>query len=179
MRALMADKGRSLKKLAEYSGLGQKKISALAAGDAVPTINQLWKIANALGVPFGSLISAPRRQGVLVLRKAEKNVISSSDGRVTSRLLFPHDSKRLVEFYELTIAASHAADYQAHTPGTIESLIVVRGRIEVTAGREAPQRLEEGDAMVFEADVPHIYRNLESSEALVYIVMSYQDLIDA
>ena len=175
----MAEKGRSLKRLAEYSGLGQKKLSALAAGDVVPDDQSLWKIANALGVPFGSLISTPRRQGSFVLRKAEKNVISSSDGRVTSRLLFPHDSQRLVEFYELTIAASHAADYQAHMPGAVESLIVVRGRIEVTAGKEPPQRLEEGDAMVFEADVPHIYHNLKSSEALVYIVMSYLSLIDA
>ncbi len=175
----MARKGRSLEKLAEYAGLDQKKLGAVAKGDAVPTLNLLWKIANALGVPPGSLISAPRRQGVFVLRKANKNVISSSDGRVTSRALFPHDCKRLVEFYELTIASGHAASCDAHTPGTVESLIVVRGRIEVTAGREAPQRLEEGDAMVFEADVPHVYRNLEASEALVYIVMSYINLIDA
>ena len=179
MRKLMAHKGRSLEKLAEYSGLDQKKIDAVATGDAVPTINLLWKIANALGVPFGSLISTPRRQGVFVLRKAKKSLIASTDGRVTSRALFPHDDERLVEFYELTIAPNHAANYEAHMPGTVESLIVVRGRIEVTAGREAPQRLGEGDAMVFEADVPHVYRNLETSEAVAYVVMSYLGLTDA
>jgi transcriptional regulator with XRE-family HTH domain len=179
LRVLMAHNGRSLEKLAEYSGLSEEKLDAVATGNVVPPINLLWRIANALGVPLGSLISAPRRRGVFVLRKARKQVISSGDGRVTTRALFPHDSKRLVEFYELTIAPSHASNCEAHAPGTLESLVVVRGRIEVTAGKEGPQRLEEGDAMVFEGDVPHVYRNLGSAEALVYLVMSYSNLIDA
>jgi len=85
-----------------------------------------------------------------VLRKAKKNVISSKDGRFTSRALFPHDCKRLVEFYELTIAPRHAENSEAHASGTLESLIVVRGQIEITAGKEPAQRLEEGDAIVFE-----------------------------
>jgi transcriptional regulator with XRE-family HTH domain len=179
LRALMAHQGRSLEKLAEYTGLGQRKIDAVASGDVPPSINLLWRIANALGVPLGSLISAPRRQGHFVLRKAREKVISSSDGRLTSRALFPHDSKRLVEFYELTIAPGHAANCEAHAPGTRESVIVVRGKIEITAGREPPERLGEGDAMVFDADVPHTYRNLDPAEALIHLVMSYIELGDA
>ncbi|MGA7655301.1 MAG: cupin domain-containing protein, partial [Methylocella sp.] len=93
-----------------------------------------------------------------------------------SRALFPHDCKRLVEFYELTIAPRHAENSEAHASGTLESLIVVRGQIEITSGKEPAQRLEEGDAIVFEGDVPHRYRNLGSSEALLYLVMSYIDL---
>jgi transcriptional regulator with XRE-family HTH domain len=179
LRALMLRQGKSLQKLAAFSGLGEKKLGAVAMGEIVPTINFLWKIANALGVPIGSLISARPRRGMFVLRKAKRSVISSSDGRFTSRPLFPHDCKRLVEFYELTIAPSHAAESEAHAPGTLESLVVVRGHIEITAGKEPTQRLEEGDAIVFDSDVPHTYRNLGSSEALLYLVMSYINLTDA
>jgi XRE family transcriptional regulator, regulator of sulfur utilization len=179
LRTLMLRQGRSLDKLAAYSGLGVKKIDAVAMGKIVPTINLLWKIANALGVPFGSLIWARQRRGMVVLRKAKKNVISSEDGLFTTRALFPHDCKRLVEFYELTIAPRHAVNSGAHVSGTLESLVVVRGHIEITAGKEPAQRLEEGDAMVFEGDVPHRYRNLGSSEALLYLVMSYLDLASA
>ncbi len=68
------------------------------------------------------------------------------------------------------------ANSEAHGPGTLESLVVVRGHIEIVVGKEPPQRLEEGDAMVFEGDVPHSYRNLGSVEALLYLVMSYIDL---
>ncbi|WOJ90860.1 cupin domain-containing protein [Methylocapsa polymorpha] len=179
MRALVLRQGGSLEKLAALSGLGKKELGAVATGEIVPTINLLWKIANALGVPFGSLISARQRGGMFVMRKAKKDIIASSDGRFTSRSLFPHDSKRLIEFYELTIAPRHTAHSEAHTPGTLESLVVVRGDIEITAGKEPTQRLEAGDAIVFEGDVPHTYCNLGSSEALLYLVMSYINLIEA
>ncbi len=98
LRSLMRRQGRSLETLAAFSGLGKKKLDAVAMGEVVPTINLLWKIANALGVPFGSLITARQRRGAFVLRKAAEKVIRSNDGGLTSRPLFPHDSKRLVEF---------------------------------------------------------------------------------
>lgn len=179
LRALMLRQGGSIEKLANLSGLGKRKLGAVAAGELTPTIDLLWKIANALGVPFGSLVSVRSRRGQFVLRKAKESTISSSDGGFTSRALFPYDGARLIEFYELTIAPRHTASSEAHAPGTLESLVVVRGRVEVAAGKEPPQRLEEGDAIIFEGDVPHKYRNLGASEALLYLVMSYVNLADA
>jgi quercetin dioxygenase-like cupin family protein len=168
--------GRSLETFATFSGLGKKKLDELARGDMVPTLNHIWKIANALGVPFGSLVSPKKNRGEVVLRKTAKQVITSADGGFTSRALLPHDNQRLVEFYELTIASKHIAQSEAHSAGTLESIVVVRGEVEITAGKEPPQRLEEGDAMIFEGDVPHSYRNLGTSEALLYLVMSYMNL---
>lgn len=176
LRALLLRQGRSFETLATFSGLDKRKLDRLAMGEIVPTIHHLWKIANALGVPFGSLIPAHKGRDEVVLRKAAKTVIASSDGRFTSRALLPYDSHRLVEFYELTIAPKHVAQSEAHGAGTLESLVVVRGQIEITAGKEPAQRLEEGDSMMFEGDVPHSYRNLGSSEALLYLVMSYINL---
>ncbi len=178
LRALLHRQGRSLDTFATFSGLGKKKLEGLAMGEIVPTLNHVWKIANALGVPFGSLVSPQRNRDEVVLRKAAKQVIASSDGRFTSRALLPHDSRRPVEFYELTIAPEHVAQSEAHGAGTLESIVVVRGQVEITAGKEPPQRLDEGDAMIFEGDVPHSYRNLGSSEALLYLVMSYIDIAE-
>jgi XRE family transcriptional regulator, regulator of sulfur utilization len=176
LRTLTVRQGRSLDTLADFSGLGRKKLDAVATGEVTPTINLVWKIANALGVPFGSLIATRQSPDGFVLRKAKKSVISSSDGGLTSRTLLPHDSRRPVEFYELTLAPKHVAYSEAHGAGTRESLVVVRGHVEIKVGKEPSQRLEEGDAMIFEGDVPHSYRNLGSSEALLYLVMSYINL---
>ncbi|WP_244532015.1 helix-turn-helix domain-containing protein [Methylocapsa palsarum] len=179
LRLLLAHQGRSLERLAAASGLGEASIGKLADGEITPSLSVLWKIANALGVPVGSLISDRRRRGTFVLRNESKSVISSSDGHFTSRALFPHDSKRLVEFYELNVAPGHEEYCEAHTPGTLESLVVVRGCVEVTSGKEPAQTLGEGDAIVFEADVPHTYRNLGSVAALLYLVISYVNVADA
>ena len=78
-----------------------------------------------------------------------------------------------MEFYELRLAPSHTERAEAHAPGTVENLVVSQGTIEVQAGREPPQVLGEGDAILFQADVPHSYRNLRSAEAVLYLVMTY------
>jgi quercetin dioxygenase-like cupin family protein len=36
-------------------------------------------------------------------------------------------------------------------------------------------KLGEGDAILFEADVPHSYSNPGASETLMYLVMTYAD----
>jgi transcriptional regulator with XRE-family HTH domain len=176
LRGLLLIQGRSLDTLATFSGLGKKKLEALVIGEIVPTLNHIWKIANALGVPFGSLVSPQKNRDDVVLRKTAKQVIASADGGFTSRALLPHDSRRLVEFYELTIAPKYMAQSEAHGAGTLESIVVVRGEVEIIAGKEPAQSLEEGDAMIFDGDVPHSYRNLGASEALLYLVMSYMNL---
>jgi len=179
LRTLLTRENLSLEKLAAFSGLCTARLEAIAKGEIVPTIGHLWQIANALGVPFGRLVAPRQRRGMQVLRQNDQQVLSSSEGRFTSRALFPFDGRRLVEFYELTIAAGHEEHAQAHAPGTLESLIVVHGRVEIAAGKEPREVLNEGDAIVFEGDVPHIYRNSGTSDALIYLVMSYVDSIEA
>lgn len=176
LRVLMERKGRSLDVLAAYSGLGRKTLDLIASGEASPPIALIWRLANALGVPFGSLVSAQPRRGVIVLRSAARQVLRSADGRVTTRPLFPHDCQRLVEFYELTIAPGHTSTSEAHRAGTLESLVVVRGETTISVGRDAPQKLQEGDAMIFDADVPHSYHNPGAKETLLHLVMSYINL---
>jgi quercetin dioxygenase-like cupin family protein len=152
-------------------------LGQIETGRSTPTISLLWKVATALDVPFATLLAAEPTSGTSVLRRDETKVLSSSDGGFTSRALFPFDSERRVEFYELRLAPNHRQDAEAHALGTKENLIVVRGTVEITLGHERPATLSEGDAILFEADVPHSYRNLTSAEAVLYLVMTYVEAI--
>ena len=62
-------------------------------------------------------------------------------------------------------------------PGRSRILVVVQGAVEIRLGREAACLLEEGDAMVFEADVTHSYRNPREREAIAYLVMTYVETV--
>jgi len=152
-------------------------LGQIETGKSAPTIGLLWKIATALDVPFANLLAAHASSGTAVLRREEAKLLSSSDGRFTSRALFPFDSERRVEFYELRLAANHREDAEAHAPGTRENLVVVRGAVEIATAHMPPVILAEGDAIVFEADVAHSYRNLGSIEAVLYLVMTYVESI--
>jgi quercetin dioxygenase-like cupin family protein len=54
--------------------------------------------------------------------------------------------------------------------------VVSAGGMEVEVGGTR-HALGTGDAILFEADVPHVYRNRGATEAVVYLVMTYADYI--
>lgn len=174
LKRLIGRKGRSFERLAELSGIEPDELLRIERGAETPKIGHLWRIANALGVPFGSLVASKERQGLFVIRKNEAQAIGSADGAFRSRPLFPYDCQRPVEFYHVTIGPSHIERAEAHAPGTKENLVVAKGLIEIVVGREPPVQLDEGDAIDFLADVPHSYRNLGTAPAVLYLVMSYE-----
>ena len=50
-------------------------------------------------------------------------------------------------------------------------------RIRTSGPSGAVHALGAGDAVVFEADQPHAYRNAGDSEAVMYLVMTYADTV--
>jgi XRE family transcriptional regulator, regulator of sulfur utilization len=174
LQGLIGRDGAALKRLTELTGLDEEELQRIERGSTAPTIDRLWRIANALGVPFGRLVAAKEPQGVRVVRRTALRSIASSEGRFVSRPLFAFDGQRPVEFYEITIAPEHIEHAAAHAAGAKENIIVARGTIEIVVGKEPAIQLDEGDAADFLADVPHSYRNLGVVPAIAYLVMSYE-----
>ena len=174
LQRLINRKGRTYEKIADLSGLDVGELRRIGRGEEPPTIAHLWRIANALGVPFGSLIASKESSSLLVIRKIETPALRSGDGGFVSRALYPYDSQRPIEFYHVSIGPTHIERSEAHPPGTKETLVVATGSIEVVVGKEPPVQLDEGDAADFLADVPHSYRNLGVVPAAIYLVMSYE-----
>ena len=177
LRRLRTRRGHSLERLAKLSGVSRAMLGQIETGKSTPTIGLLWKVATALDVPFANLLAVESTHGTALLRREAAKVLSSSDGRFTSRALFPFEIERRVEFYELRLAPNHREDAEAHAPGTKENLIVARGAVEISTAQDRPVTLAEGDAILFEADVRHSYRNLGSAEAVLYLVMTYVEAI--
>ncbi len=176
LRRLRGQRGLSLEKLSKVSGVSRAMLGQIELGQSAPTINVLWKISSALGVPFSALISARASGGIHVLRAESAKVLTSHDGSYSSRALFPFDEPRRVEFYELRIAPGGVERADAHNPGTIENLVVAQGALELEVGNRK-ELLASGDAIVFEADVPHVYRSRADGETVLYLVMTYADTV--
>lgn len=177
LRRLRVRQGHSLERLAKQSGVSRAMLGQIETGKSAPTIGLLWKVATALGVPFARLIATDEAHHPRVFRRTDAKLLASSHGQFTSRALFPYDGERQVEFYELRLAPLHREDAEAHAPGTRENLVVAKGAVEIIAGLERPVVLTEGDAILFDADVPHSYRNLGTEEALLFLVMTYVEAV--
>ncbi len=176
LRRLRGKAGLSLEKLSKASGVSRAMLGQVELGQSAPTINVLWKISRALGVPFSALISETQTQGTRVMKASESKRLTSHDGRFQSRALSPIDAPRRVEFYELRLGKGGLEQAHPHPPGTSENLIVTQGQVEIDVGG-AKHALETGDVIVFEADRPHAYKNLGREEAVMYLVMTYAEEI--
>jgi transcriptional regulator with XRE-family HTH domain len=175
LRRLRVRQGHSLERLASVSGVSRAMLGQIELGKSVPTISLLWKVAKALDVPFSALnVVDSEAASNRVLRANEAKILTSRDGNFISRALFPHDGERKVEFYELELGPHASEHADAHATGTVENLIVAQGEVEIKAGAEI-YHLKTKDAILFHADVPHVYRNTGAEKAVMYLVMSYAD----
>jgi transcriptional regulator with XRE-family HTH domain len=172
LKRLRTERGLSLERLSQAAGVSRAMLGQIEQGKSTPTINVVWKIVRALDVPFSTLISDPAAGRVTIIQAARSRMLRSRDGTFSSRALFPMDQPRNVEFYELRLAAFGSEQADPHPPGTMENLVVSSGSLEITlAGERA--LLVQGDAILFQADVPHTYRNPGNTEAVLYLVMTY------
>jgi len=176
LRRLRTKRGYSLEKFAQLSGVSRGMLSQIELGKSTPTIGVLWKIATALDVPFATFMTAGDTYGTVVLRSQKSKILQSTDGKFASRALFPFDGERRTEFYEISIAAGHEEMAEPHASGTVEDLVVAKGHVEVFDGR-AWYDLGEGDAILFDASLPHSYRNPGAVDATVYLVMTYVEAV--
>jgi transcriptional regulator with XRE-family HTH domain len=176
LHRLRSERSLSLEKLSKIAGVSRAMLGQIELGQSTPTINVAWKISSALGVPFSALLSERTEGGIHVLPAAESKQLTSHDGKFISRALFPFEERRRVEFYQLTLKPGAVERAEPHNPGTTEDLVVSQGQLEIDVnGRR--EVLGPGDAIVFEADVRHVYRNLSGGETVVYLVMTYADLV--
>lgn len=177
LRRIRTRRGHSLERLARISGVSRAMLGQIETGKSMPTIGLLWKVATALDIPFTTLIASEAGRGTHVFRADRAKILTSSKGQFTSRALFPFEDERRLEFYEIHIGPLHTEEAEPHAPGTTEYLHVQSGEVEIRVGREPWRLLGIGDAIVFEADVPHAYRNPSTQEARVSLVMTYVEPI--
>jgi transcriptional regulator with XRE-family HTH domain len=176
LRRLRTRRGLSLERLAQKSDVSRAMLSQVELGRSAPTINVLWKIARALGVTFSALLSSNLDSGPVVMRESVAKRLTSRDGTFSSRALFPFDRPRRVEFYELRLKPHAVEEADPHPPGTAENIVVNAGSVTITVGSSAHD-LSQGDALLFAADVAHVYRNTGASDALMYLVMTYAETL--
>lgn len=168
VRALRSARGFSLGELASVSGIGKATLSRIEAGQGNPTVETLFALADALGVPLGAL-TADRAAAVEHVRAAD---LPHVGGAVEARVLTQVSGGALVEALEIAFPAGEVRSSQPHPPGVVEHLVLTRGRLRAgPAG--ASVELDTGDVLRFVADVPHEYAALDGEPAGATILMAY------
>lgn len=154
---LRRQKGLTLDRLAELSGVSKTMIGQIERGESNPTVNTLWRIAAGLHVSFGKLIDTGRPATELV-RFNELEPIRDDEDGMTLYHLFSFEQDKRFEIFSVILAPHSTHQSDPHEEGSEEYLLLNEGALEVTIGSETLS-LASGDAARFEADKLHIYTN--------------------
>lgn len=168
LRTLREEKGLTIGALAKQTRLSKSTISTIEAGTANPSLEVLWRLTQALGVPLGALLGAEQRPPPRVIRADEGTVVASESG-ARLRLLLAEARQHRTEVYELSLGKEEGYVSAAHAVGTEEFLLCLEGSLQVgPQGQEV--RLMPGDAIWFVADQPHGYQSPEGARALALML---------
>ena len=172
VKELRGRRGLTLEALAERSGVSRAMISKLERGEKNPTLVVAAKLAEGLGVTLSQLVGMEERREVVVVPREGRMVMRDPETGFERQLLSPAFFGRGVEFVRNEIPeGSTSGELPPHRKGVAEHVVVERGRLRAVLGGEE-YLLEEGDAVYFEADVPHRFDNAGEGKCSYYLVIS-------
>lgn len=171
IRALRDRRGLSLSELAQRAGIGKSTLSMLEGGRANPSIETLWAIASALGVPFRHIVE-PRAPSVRLIRADHGTRIEAEGAAFCARLMASSERRGTFEFYIIDCEPGPVHDARPHIKGAVEYIYVLRGRLRV-GPEDSAIDVAVGELAIFAGDQPHVYEALEP-ETKALMLMNYQ-----
>jgi len=167
--------GLSLRDLTERSGVSAPMLSQVERGETSPTLSVAGRIASGLELSLSQLLRLDEGEGVTVVRAGERRPGGSRrSGHAYEVLTASLPGQRAeVSEHRLDGGAMTAGpgDPPIHEPGSRETAVVLSGRLRLVCDG-APYELEQGDAVTFDADLPHHFHNPDATEASFLAVVS-------
>ncbi len=175
LRALRLKKKLGLVELGRHTGLSPALLSKLERGKMFPTLPTLLRIAMVFGVDLDFFFADHRKHRALaIVRRVERQRFPEAPGLSDpvyhfESLTFPVAEAKCTAYLATfrSVAAGHLRPHEH--PGA-EMIYVLSGGLEVkTEG--TVHTLDSGDAMYFDASVPHSYRRTGRTVCSALIVL--------
>lgn len=179
LKILRKQIGMSLQDLADATELTKSYLSKVERGLSVPSVAVALKVAKALHVDVDHLFDdAPVREAITVVRAKERVAMAprKSDSHSHYEVIAARAGhKRLLPFMISPAADFAATEFKDHDGE--EFLFVHRGKIEIDFATHVVT-LATGDAVYFNARLPHRLRSVGARQAEVLLVVSSEDGVD-
>ena len=162
VRALRLKKKMGLVELGTHTGLSPALLSKIERGRLFPTLPTLLRIALVFSVGLEYFFAGSREKPlVAIMRKADRVALPDQPG--TRQVAYRFESldyaateRRFNSYYAEFLPLAPEGLRPHNHPG-VEFIYVLQGTLSVHLG-EAEHALRPGDAMYFDATVPHAYR---------------------
>ncbi|WP_144121231.1 helix-turn-helix domain-containing protein [Catellatospora sichuanensis] len=160
LRRLREQAGISLSELARRANVGKATLSGLENGTRNPTLDTLWSVTAALGVPITALL-AGQQAGTVRGTAVEATLLQVFD-----------DDAVTYELYRMVVPPGAAQVSPAHHAGVTEHITVFDGVLR--AGPiDAPLTAHPGEHVSWRSDVPHLYEAVGDHPVRASLLIRY------
>jgi transcriptional regulator with XRE-family HTH domain len=168
LRLIREERGFSQRELAQRAGISTNAISLIERDENSPSVSTLQNLASALNVRMSYFFDDHEPTQVLHAKNANRPVISSKgvhieglDGKLNYQDMEPF-------LIRLEPNAGSGERQVVHTGH--ELVYCLSGNVEyLIDGQIYP--LEKGDLLLFEAQLPHLWRNVTDNDAIILLVL--------
>ncbi len=174
LRELRKGKAYSIEAVSRLSGVSKSMISKIERQEATPSTTVLARIAEALGVTFSEVMASEQDSEVIFQPLEKQPILTDRESGHTRRCLAPILPARGIDWVMnvLPPGASTGA-FVPHQRGVEEYIHVLQGRLRATLGGIVYE-LNEGDALYFQAHIPHEFQNFGIGSCTYYLVINSQ-----
>ncbi|HTN56543.1 MAG TPA: XRE family transcriptional regulator [Microbacterium sp.] len=159
--------GISVSELARRAGISKATVSQLESGAGNPSVETLWAIGDALGVPFSTLVdersTAPR-----LIRLGDHAGVPSAASPYLATLLSAAAPGTRRDIYLIQAEPGEPRRSLPHHAGTTEHVVLVSGEAMIGPA-ENPQLLNPGDYLSYPGDAPHLFEARRAGTSAVLI----------
>lgn len=162
IRKLRELKGLSLGDVSQRTGISDEMLKSIEADAVAPPLGTLTKLARALEMKMGYLLTGGESRPFVITRKDERQPVSRHATKQQSKYgysylsLSPGMRDRNMEPFLVTLSPT-----AEEMPGSVhegeEFLFVLEGEMEVTIG-EHREILHSGDSIYYHSSIPHLVK---------------------
>jgi len=155
----------SLSELSEHSGVAKSIISQIERNETNPTLATIWRLAQALDVSIEKMLQ--RSDDEAFVEKSSKGdtpILFSDDGKCRLDITGWIKTVDWLQWYDFHAEPGGVLESAPHQRGSIESLSVLEGELEVEVGG-VTERAGPGDTLRYRCDRHHVIRNLSEKPA--------------
>lgn len=157
----------SVSELARRAGVSKATISQLESGSGNPSVETLWAIGDALGIPFATLVdervNAPR-----LIRVGDHAGVPSAASPYLATLLSAAAPGGRRDIYLIQAEPGEPRRSLPHHIGTTEHVVLVSGEALIGPA-ESPELMHPGDYISYAGDAPHVFEARVAGTSAVLI----------
>ncbi len=173
LRQLRSERNISQRDLAKMAGLSPNSISLIERDATSPSVATLQSLAAALNVRMSDFFEEESPSSVLLIKSGNRPMIESK-GAIIEGMGKTLPLQEL-EPFSITLKSGAGIGGEQHVAHSgHEFAFCLQGKVEYVIDNKI-YLMEKGDALIFEAKLPHLWRNPFGEEAKFILVLQTPD----